>query len=181
MPRKGPSKGIHTGPDKGGKKAFEEKGIEKGNYDDPQMKHLVEILKTKTLRTNDYKGRWTEEEFRDAIIGYFDFISEREIKPSKASLQLWLGCSRSQYYDWETDKTGRFEYKTDLVNIANRLIEASYVGRVEKYPTGNIFLLKTTQGYVEKSSVDVTTNGQTINSADEVKDLVGKLNLDKTK
>ena len=42
-----------------------------------------------------------------------------------------------------------------FLNIANRLIEASYVGRVEKYPTGNIFLLKTTQGYVEKSSVDV--------------------------
>ena len=181
MPRTYKAKGVHTRPGKGGAKAFEEKGIAEGNYDDPQMEHLLEIYKTRTKKMRDYQGQWTEDEFATAIEEYFNFITERKIKPTKASLQLWLGCSRTQYYDWEVDKTGRFGYKTNLVNEANRFIEASYVGRVEKYPTGNIFLLKTTQGYVEKSSVDVTTNGQTINSADEVKDLVGKLNLDKTK
>jgi hypothetical protein len=179
MGRKEPAKGIHTSPKKAGRKNVCVDDFTKDKESDGLMWKLLEAYEHGNAKAKEYKGLWTEEQFAFEVSDYFRFCAEKDLKPNKAGLRTWLSVSRSQYYDWETDKTGKYGFKSDILVKANSMMEDSYIQRGEKYPTMNTFLLKTSHGHIEASKVDITTNGQTINSADEVKDLVGKLGLTK--
>jgi len=173
------SKNCHTKPSKSGvknmSKAFDESHKDKD--DDELMGNLSEMFKVgveKAKRTS----AWTEEDLAREISGYFDYCVLKGLKPCKAGIRTYLAISRAQYYSWQSD-SARFGVITDLINMANDVMEQEYIGRSEKYPTSNLFLLRTSHGHVETSKLDVNATGMAITSADEVKDLVDKLGLDK--
>lgn len=178
MGRTTPAKGKHTSPSKVGV-AFKNETLPKNTTPDEALPYLVDIYKKAKAKDKAYKGLWTEETFSDAVEGYFDYIAEHNIKPSKSSLQLWLGCGNTQYYDWST-KPEKFSYKTIILEQAHKVMEASYVNRGEKYPTFNTFLLKTSHGHVETSKLDVQTNS-TFSADEDIKELIAKLGLDQQK
>ena len=128
----------------------------------------------------DYVGLWTEEELVKEVYDFFLYCNEHGIKTCKAALRLWLGMSRDQYHNWEKQPE-KFGYKSRIIQQANDVMETQMIGRAEKYPTANVFLLKSSHGHVESSRLDVTTNGQSMGSADEIRDLVSKLGLDQKK
>jgi hypothetical protein len=178
MTTKYKAKGVHTSPEKAGPQNMALAQPEK--IKDHLMERILPMMEHGLEMTKRYKGQWEDEEFRESIQEYFEYCREYSIKTSKSSLRLWLGCSKAMYYDWETKKE-KYGLKSDCIVMANDMMESNMINRIETYPTGNMFLLKTSHGHYESSRVDITSNGQTVNSADEVKDLVNKLGLDKEK
>jgi hypothetical protein len=60
-------------------------------------------------------------------------------------------------------------------------METQYVNRAEKYPTANIFLMKTSHGHIESSKMDITSNGNSLSvNFDELREKIAQLGLDKT-
>lgn len=178
MAKKRPAQGIHSSPEKAGEN-MDLLPVEKEQ--DNMLAKIMFGYNENKVKTMAYKGLWTDEAFLECVENYFEYSASNNLKPCKAGLRLWLGCSRTQYYDWEINKTGTYGGKSDILAWASNIIEMSYIGRAEKYPTANIFLLKSSHGHVEANRLDITTNGNDINNADEVRDLVAKLGLDKTK
>ena len=131
-------------------------------------------METGFKNRENYKGLWDEESLQQEIRNFFQYCAEYCLKPSKAGLQLWLGVSRQTYNEWSKDKI-KYGFKSDLIEMANQAMEIQYIERSESFPTGNIFLLKTSHGYIETQKVEVT-NGV---NAEDVKDMVSKLGLDK--
>lgn len=177
MPRKYVKKGNQTCKEKAGEQNFTPEIIAKQKDPNPDgtMAALIPMMEI-GFRHRGFN--WTCEELRDEIAKYFNYIMVTGLKPCKAGIRVWLGISRSQYFDWETKKE-IYGGISDLINFANDIMENQYIGRAEKYPTANIFLLKTSHGHVEKSAVDITSNGKDIKSADEINDVITKLGLDK--
>lgn len=173
--------GLHTSPKTAGVQNMSESYISKNkdkHADDGLMANIYDVYKQGTWARKEYKGLWEDDLLESSIMEYFKFCTERELKPAKAGLRLWLGISKSQYWEWET-KPDKYGYKSNLLAQASDFMELQYIGRIESYPTGNIFLLKTSHQHIETSKMDVTTNGQALQSTEEVKDLVSKLGLDK--
>jgi len=112
----------------------------------------------------------------DEIYQYFTYCTEVNLKPAKVGLRLWLGLSKSQYWEWET-KPEKYTWKSNQINQANDFMELQYIGRLELYPTGNQFLLKAQHNYIDKQTVEVNTHNEI--SKDEISDVVNKLGLDK--
>ena len=175
MPRKYIRKGIHTSPENAGPQNMpdnlpkDDMGILAG---------LMPIWDKGVENTFRYKGLWTDEQLAESVSEYFNYCAINNVKTAKVGLQLWLGLSRTQYYDWET-KPEKFGAKTNIIGRANQIIEMAYIGRAEKYPTANIFLLKAGHQYVEQNKLDITTNGKQIGSPEELTDAISKLGLDK--
>lgn len=134
------------------------------------------LYKQGTENQKRYKGNWSTEQLSKSICDYFEYCAEHELKTAKVGLQLWLGISRDQYHDWGT-KPEKHGDKTDLITTANAVIEMSYVDRAEKYPTANLFLLKSGHGY--KETVDVNVNSQNA-SKEDIGNAIANLGLDKT-
>lgn len=179
MPRK--AKGIHTCPENAGIKNADKINIPEMQVDEDYKNDLAKInelaRRAKNMR-EDYKGKWTDEEFANCIDEFFDYCEEAQLKVCKAGLRIWLSVSSSQYNDWE-NKPEKYGFKSELILYANDRMEFSYIGRAEKYPTANLFLLKTSHRHIEASKLDITTNGKSINANEnEVQDLVSKLGLD---
>lgn len=160
--------GVHNLP-----KDFEDKY--KDTENDGLLENIIPIMH-KGMEQRKRTTNWTADELEATINEFFDYCTEHDIKPCKAGLRLWLGVSKSQYHAWHSEPS-KYGAISDLITMANDAMELQYVNRSEKYPTGNIFLLKTCHGYVETSKVDVTTNGNS--TPDEVKDAIAKLGLDK--
>ena len=128
-----------------------------------------------------YKGLWTKEEMEFEINEFFNYCFENGVKPAKVGLALWLGTTKGTIWEWETHPE-KYGFKSDLMKDASAVIEWSYIGRSEQYPTANLFLLRTSHGYVDASKVDVTTNGQAIGSTQaEVDEAIQKLGLEDLK
>jgi len=182
MPRVYKSKEKQTKPERAGEQNFPDGYVEKRSGGDgfgEELKASTDLFKIATARRK--KGtNWTEDELANEIDNFFQYCVDRNLKPSKASLSLWLGVSQSQYMAWQAEPL-KYGVISEIINMAGSIMESSYVQRGEKYPTMNMFLLKSRHNYVEASKLDITTNGQAINSAEDVKDLVSKLGLDKTK
>lgn len=177
MPRKEPAKGIHTSPDKAGKSNIE--GLDMPKDEDNLMGKILPVYKKGQENDKTYKGLWTEEQFTTCIDEFFQYCFEVGLKPTKPALQLWLSVSRETYNQWERFPE-KYGYKSDKINHANRVMEFYLQANLDKYPTGSIFLLKTSHGHIEQSKIDVTSNGHSMTqSADDVKDLISKLGLDK--
>lgn len=103
----------------------------------------------------DYKGQWDEESLAHEVNEFFRYCAKYDVKPAKAGLRLWLDLSRSQYHAWESQDHG---FKTDILEKAAALMELSYIGNIESYPTGNIFLLKSGHGHSDKKEISFTEN-----------------------
>ena len=175
--------GKQTSPDTYSQafKAKYEKGIPareimaKDEEEKAQTDAMLHLWKVGSARN---KSQWSDEQFKLAVDEYFDYIQQHNIKPSKAGLSLWLGCSKDTYHEW-THKKEKYPFKSEVLVNANLYMETSYINRGEKYPTFNTFLLKSSHGHIEQSKIDITTNGNDVTSADEVRGLVSKLGLDK--
>ncbi len=172
--------GKETSPDNYGK-AFKEKyesGVPKRQQLDEEeiavKDATLDLFKIGVARK---RSQWTDEAFLEAVTEYFEYITLHCIKPSKAGLTLWLGANPDTYREWTLRKE-KYGFKSEVLNFANLFIENSYINRGEKFPTFNMFLLKATSGYIEQNKVEVVNSNKEV-TADEVKDMVAKLGLDK--
>ena len=169
------SKDKQTKPELAGEQNMTKEYIAKAKdqTDDGLMDSLIGLfdngIKQKKKGTN-----WTPEELTDSIRDYFIYCADNSLKPSKSGICLWLGCNRSQYYRWGKEEE-KFRAISNIVNLANQLIENQYINRGEKYPTMNVFLLKASHDYAETQNVNIT--GTT--NIDEVAEAIKKLGLDK--
>ena len=174
MARTYKSKNVHGKPSLAGEKNM--KDVKMAEDESGIMPTLLEIWEKG--KPNIYKGQWTAEELSDSISEYFQFCRDRDFKPTKPSLSVWLGIDKSTLWEWE-HKPEKYGEKSTIVKYAMAIMESYLQADINKYPTGNIFLLKTSHGHVESSKLDVTTNGKDVNDAEDVKALVEKLGLNK--
>lgn len=174
MPSK--PKGIHTSPEKAGEQNFPEGYAEKNHDKYDRLDGQLEIWNHGRHVLQEYKGLWTDEALEEHVYQYLKYCLDNEVKPCKAGLRLWLAVSNAQFYDW-AGKPEKYGRKSEILNDAFDLIQSSYISRGEQFPTFNMFLLRSSHGHVEKNKVEVTTTNAT--TADEVKDTISKLGLDK--
>lgn len=176
MPRTYIKKGVHTSPKTAGIKNMPSPDSMPRDEDNLMAK-LMPVYNHGAEEFKRYGGQWTEEQFKHSIKEFFDYCSENNVKPVRPGLQLWLGASRGQYYDWRF-KPEKYGYKSDAIEWAEQAMEAYLMGNMDKYPTGSIFLLKTSHGHVEQSKLDITTDGKAISgSKEEMDDTIRKLGL----
>lgn len=180
MPRTYKSKDKQTKPSKAGAQNLPADFIEKNKCaEDTGMGAIMEIRENGSKNRKTKGCNWTAEELEQEITNYFQFIKDNGIKPSKVSLSLWLGVSDAQIFAW-VQHPQKYGVISDLMKDAFRSVESQYIQRIESYPTGNAFLLRTSHGHVEASKLDVTTNGREIRANEsEIMDIIGKLGLDK--
>lgn len=176
MPRTYKKKGVHTSPDKAGKQNLEGVNIPKDEMG--LMGKIMPVYEQGKINRGVYKGQWSDEGLAEEIEKFFIYCDEAELKPTITGLTLWLDVSKSTIWEWK-NKPERYGEKSNLIQRAYALTELYLQGNVDKYPTGSIFLLKTTCGYVETSKVDVTSDGKSISDVADVKDRLSQLGLDK--
>lgn len=167
-----------TNPEDAGRHNIPESHIKrhKEKEDDGINKHVLELLKRSLSKTGQCS--WTPHELAVQIIEYFDYCEEENMKPCKSGLRLYIGVSEKQYYDW-----GRYPEKygniSQVVKSANEAMETQYINKGEKNPTMNIFLLKASFNYIEQGKLDITTNGESLESSEDVKEKLAKMGLGK--
>ena len=172
MARKRPPNKIHTSPERAGKQNLEGKVFPK-DEDDLNGKILPVWEKGKENK-QQYKGLWSDEEFANCIEEFFRYCWDTNLKPTQPLLQLWLGVTRVQFWNWKTKP--EYGDKFNILNDALAVMESYLQGQIEKYPTGSIFLLKSSYGHAETQNVNIT--GST--NAEDVAEAIKKLGLDKT-
>lgn len=165
-----------TRPDVAGAKNLSEKHIKRNTIEEGYSTPYLSELFSTGVEQSRRSTNWTPEELESTIKDYFLYCEKNSLKPCKSGLQLFLGCSRDTYHAWATEKA-KYGAISDLIRLANQAMETQYINRVEAFPTGNMFLLRTSHGHVEKSQVDVTTSNQT--NAEDINDAIKKLGLDK--
>ncbi len=175
MPRK--SKDVHTSPKTAGQQNLPKDYHLKHEDSEQSMKGIMPIYKQGMKNRQDYKGKWTEELLEKEIQAYFDYCLAHDVKLAKVGISLWLGISKSQMYEWAREP-GKYTFKSHLINQAFDIVELSYIGRSEKYPTANIFLLKSSHGHIETSKVDIQSTNNAV-GADDIQDVISKMGLDK--
>lgn len=172
-------KSNQTRPEESGVKNMPEDFVDKHKAEGngAVLAGLIPLFK----KAQERRGtNWSEETLLEAVIDFFDYCNEHEVKVYKGGLILWLGCSRQQYWDWENNPA-KYGVISDIINQANRTIEGQYIGRAEQYPTANLFLLRTSHGHVETSRLDVKQESNSTATPDQINDMVSKLGLDKPK
>lgn len=176
MPRFYQSKDKHTKPELAGEQNMPEDYAEKNKQDgaDELLTNLIPIF-DEGMKKRTRGSAWTAEELIPEITNYFQYCANKSLKPSKSGLRLWLGCSRSQYHAWQSEMA-KYGEISDIINHANDVMETQYISRGEKYPTMNMFLLKSSYGHAETQNVNIT--GST--NAEDVAEAIKKLGLDKT-
>lgn len=177
MPRTYKSKNVQTRPDLAGDQNLTEDALAKAKdpIKDDSMEKLLPLFK----KSNEMRKKgcnWTSEQLGDELERYFIYCLDNELKPSKATLRLWLGVNPSTLWSWEKETTKYGEISDVIINALS-MIEGQYIQRSEKYPTANIFLLKSTHGHVETKKLDITNDKQS-NSSDDIKDIIQRLGLD---
>lgn len=170
------SKNIHTKPENAGAQNLVDKNIPKDN--DGIMKKIYPVWQRSQDKSKIYAGHWTEQDLRTSVGEFFDYCNEIDLKPTKPGLQLWLGISRSMYYDW-LNLPDKYGYKSDILKLAEQTMEFYLQSNIDKYPTGSIFLLKTSHGHVEQNRLDITSNGQSMQpKQDEIEQSIRLLGLE---
>lgn len=174
------SKNVHTKPSMAGRQNISEEYIEKHkdkNYDPKLMGSLRELFDIGCKQIlNPRKSAWTAQDLITKCGEYFLFTDEKELKPTKSALQMFIGLSRQQASDW-INSPERYGDLSDILSNCYGIIENQYVGRGELYPTFNMFLLRSKFNYVEKQEVEVTTFNST--SPEQIADAISKLGLDR--
>lgn len=169
-------KGEHSCPQTSGKQNLPESYINRvTGTGGGLMENLVEMRNIGMANRQDYKGKWDDESLEREVSNFFKFCAKKDIKPAKAGLRMWLGLSRSQYHEWETN-TSSHPLKSDILSEAAEFMQMQYIGQGEKYPTFNMFLLKAGHNYSDKQEVEITSKDV---SKDEIADTISKMGLDK--
>lgn len=163
----------HTTPEGASEKNIPEEHIEKNkeSLEDELMRNLAELYGYRYKTPEPRKSAWTPELLVEKISGYFNFCAEKNLKPTKSGLRLYIGISRSQYHAWQSEPE-RYGEISDVIQDANAIMENQYVNRGEKFPTMNIFLLKSQHGYEDKSTIEVKGGTQ-----EEVAERIKQLGL----
>lgn len=120
----------------------------------PTLMHMREQGKK---NAQAYKGLWTPEALADELDRYFDYCAIQSFKPTIPSLCVWLSISKPQFYEWR-NYPEKYGDKSYLINGACAVMESYLQFNIDKYPTGSIFLLKTSHGHVETQKVDITSS-----------------------
>ena len=179
MPRTYKIKNVHTSPQTAGRKNMTEAVIKTMGKDEDKLLTKILAIDKEGVRTNSiYKGKWTDEQFTESVNQFFEFCDEISFKPTQPALRVWLNVSRQTINEWRS-KPEKYGVKSDIIDKAFNLMEMYLQGNIDKYPTGSIFLLKTSHGHIETSKVDVTSNGSQIQSKEDLDDAVSKLGLNK--
>lgn len=171
------TKNIQTKPELAGEQNMTKEIIEhnKDIVEDDLMASLIPVfdmgIKQRARGTN-----WTEEELTLAIRDYFVYCASHSLKPSKSSIRIWLGCSRSQYHAWQSESS-KYGAISDIIKLANDIMETQYINRGESHPTMNVFLLKSSHQHQDRQEVQITSGTEV--SKDDIGDVIGKLGLDK--
>ena len=177
MPRKPKVNAVHTSPETAGEKNMPSNYPEKYPDENDTMEKLYPIWQQSFVNRQNYAGKWTEETLAEQLDLFFQYCFQKAVKPSKSAVCLWLNLSKSQLHDWNTQPE-KYGFKSELIKKAFLLIETSYIGRIEKYPAGNIFLLKTSHDHVETSKVEVEAKSA-MTTQEDVRMAIQKLGLDK--
>lgn len=135
----------------------------------PIFKRAVSIS---AHESRDYN--WQPEEMAYALSEYFDYFHKNKLKPSRASLQLWLGLTNSAFYKMMSGEKHSDEVR-EMVELAMLAMEIEYVNRGEQHPTMNTFLLRTQHGY--KEDRDVTIKHDFSADKSNIDKMIGNLNL----
>jgi len=179
MPRK--NKGVHTSPATAGVKNIPESHLKQyivKNGEENAMTKILPLWEQMLNVRQNYEGKWTEETLELAMNEYFQYCEAVGLKPSKSGLQLSLAIGTSQYNDWERFPE-KYGFKSELALLCNKVIENQYIYQSEKFPSANLFLLRTSHGHIETSKLDVTSNGKEIINPEDVADKIKKLGLSK--
>ena len=180
MARTYKSKNVGTKPSLSGgmnmSKEYDDKHKEKGD-DDKGLSFMSDLFKISCSKMGRTSA-WTEEDVVREVGGYFDYCIEHELKPYIGGIALYMGMSKSTLYEWMSNPS-KHGVKSEIILQARLIIEGQYIDRSEKYPTANLFLLRTSHGHVETSRLDVNATGSVSASAEDIKDAVSKLGLDK--
>lgn len=170
-------KGVHTSPETAGAHNVPEKLLKKDQDSSASLGNA--LYKKGNENKKKYKGQWTPETLSAEIQAMFDWCEENDYKPSLPMLKCWLNLARETFNEWRKNRA-RYGEKSDILNQAIDAIEIMVVDRLEKYPTGNQFLLKSKFGYRDTKTVDITSNGHSIGSTpEEVDAMLKRLGLDK--
>ena len=156
MPRTYKSKDKHTKPSLAGEQNMSEKYLSKNKAkEDNRVGDLIPLLDISIERIKRGSA-WTFEELAVEGRKYFEYCEERQLKPNKVGLQMWLGVSKQQYFDWLSNRD-RYGEISDLITQLDRGVENQYIERLESYPTGNMFLLKSLHGYKDTQEININT------------------------
>lgn len=109
--------------------------------------------------TQNRRGNWEPDDLRQELANYFTYFAENGLKPSKASIRLWLNVSPSRYNEWENNPS-KYGEVHEIIALANDVLETQYVNRGEKHPTMNTFLLKSSHGYRDTQNIEVTATSK---------------------
>lgn len=107
--------------------------------------------------TQNRRTNWKPEELREELSKYFIYFATHGLKPSKSSIRLWLNTSQQRYDDWANNPATYGEI-SEIIQMANDVLETQYINRGEKHPQMNMFLLKASHGLSDTQKVEVTTN-----------------------
>jgi hypothetical protein len=176
VPRNYKSKDVQTKKELAGEQNMTDKIIKNAKQDGSGevMEKLIPIF-DKGVHEKATRGtNWSAEDLADEIRKYFQFCADNDLKPNKAGARTWLGCSRSQYHAWQSEPS-KYGEISDIIEMANSIMENQYINRGEKYPTMNVFLLKAGHDYAETQNINIS--GGT--SQEEVDETIKKLGLDK--
>lgn len=171
MPRK--KKYVHGCPERAGPQNFPAGYFEKRKDDTGTVKPIMEAYNIGQKNRQDYKGQYTEETLTDQIQKFFDFCFEKDVKPANVGLGIWLGIGEKTLYQWAKEDG----FKGKIISDAFDTIKWSYMGRLEQYPTGNIFLLKAVHGVQDTTKVEIASDVTT--DEDHVRETIEKLGLSK--
>src|SRR6056297_306036 len=137
--------------------------------------YILEIYSKGLENTGTYKGQYTGEELLNESNKFLLHCAENQIKPTPPLYILWLNIDPGTMSRWKNDS--KYDLKHTIVKKIYLVMEAYLQANIDKNPTGNIFLLKTSHGHVEASKLDITSNGKDVTDASEVEDLVKRLGL----
>lgn len=170
-------KGLQSSPEKAGVQNLPDDFIEENQL--PKSERVAGSLSDLFLLSMERakKGtNWTPEEVQDVVGEYFAYADEHSLKPSKAGLQLFLGLSTAQYYAW-VGEPERYGVISEILQHAEKAMENQYITRGEKYPTMNMFLLKSSFGHQEKQTIEITEKMD----SEEIENRIKNLGLKKSK
>ena len=179
MGRTTPRKNVHTSPETAGAKNLKEASPGQLKPGNPNITSKIMPV-WEHGRANDYKGLWTEDTLRESIDEFFQYCRTADLKPTQPLLRIWLNLSKVQWYEWLGNPL-KYGFKANLITLAIEFMEAYLQENIDSYPTGSIFLLKTSHGHIESSKLDVTSNGKSMPNAEDINSLVAKLGLTKPK
>lgn len=173
MARTYQNKGIHTKPETAGEQNI--KNIQILPKDENGLNEKLLPVRLTGKENQIYKGHWTTELLEQKIDEFFNYCCNNNIKPNQPLLRIWLGISKSTFNEWKSPSKNRD--KSVVLERALDIMEVFLLCNIDTHPTGTIFLLKTSYGYVETSKMDLTTNGSAACTSEEIIDMVNKLGL----